>query len=68
MKVKDSEEITERIGFLTNKFQLITLALLTCKGEVTENQENRLIEQLDTLMTQTDRVIKNLIILEDKQQ
>ena len=65
MKVKDSEEIVENIGVLAHKFNLVADALPKCVGELTDAQEARLIEQINDLLTRTNRVIKNLILLEE---
>lgn len=68
MKVKDSGEITERISTLYKKYQLVSGTMFDCKGVMTVEQENRLIEQLSNLLVLTDRVIKNLILLEEQAQ
>lgn len=65
MKVKDSEEIVENIKVLFRKYELVYNVLPMCIGELTDAQEERLIEQLNDLVARTNRVIKNLILLEE---
>ena len=66
MNVKDTEEVICKVTTLAQKYLILASAIPLAHGVINDAQQTRLNEQLDSLLAQTDRVIKNLILLEQQ--
>lgn len=56
-------EILEKVDVLRNKYELILVGVVNSDIVPSEEQRERLIEQLDSITSITNRFIKNLILL-----
>lgn len=56
-------EILEKVDVLRNKYELILIGVVNSDIAPSEEQRERLIEQLDSITSITNRFIKNLILL-----
>ena len=56
-------EILEKVDVLRNKYKLILVGVVNSDIVPSEEQRERLIEQLDSITSITNRFIKNLILL-----
>ena len=56
-------EILEKVDVLRNKYELILVGVVNSDIVPSEEQRERLVEQLDSITSITNRFIKNLILL-----
>ena len=62
-EIKDDVEIVEKLSILHNKYELTMIGVVNSSITPNEAQRIRLIEQLDSITAQTNRFIKNLLLL-----